>query len=203
MIEWLKNWTNQIIVASIIAIILEMIIPEGNNKKYIKIIIGIYILFTIINPVVSGFTGNNINIENLEIEKYLSTDETKTVTSTQEFENNNSKLIKQAYIENIKTDIKTKLKQKGYEVEDIKLNVEFNEDLESYGTICNIELILNKEKEQKIKENNIVVNEVNININNEKNIQSDKKSITENEKQLIIEYLSSEYSVNKEDIIIN
>lgn len=201
MIEWLKNWTNQIIVASIIAIILEMIIPEGNNKKYIKIIIGIYILFTIINPVVSGFTGNNINIENLEIEKYLSTDETKTVTSTQEFENNNSKLIKQAYIENIKTDIKTKLKQKGYNVEDIKLNVEFNEDLKSYGTICNIELILNKE--QETKENSIIVNEVNININNEKNIQSDKKSITENEKQLIIEYLSSEYSVNKEDIIIN
>lgn len=201
MIEWLKNWTNQIIVASIIAIILEMIIPEGNNKKYIKIIIGIYILFTIINPVVSGFTGNDINIENLEIEKYLSTGEAKTVTSTEKFENNNSKLIKQAYIENIKTDIKTKLKQKGYKVEDIKLNVEFNEDLESYGTICNIKLILNKE--QEIKENSIIVNEVNININNEKNIQSDKKNITENEKQLIIEYLSSEYSVNKEDIIIN
>ena len=35
MIDFLKTWSNQIIVAVIIATILEMIIPDGNNKKYI------------------------------------------------------------------------------------------------------------------------------------------------------------------------
>ena len=34
MIEWLKDWANQIIVAIVIAIIFELIIPKGKNKKY-------------------------------------------------------------------------------------------------------------------------------------------------------------------------
>ena len=34
MIEWLKDWANQIIVAIVIAIIFELIIPNGKNKKY-------------------------------------------------------------------------------------------------------------------------------------------------------------------------
>ena len=50
MIEWLKTWTNQIIVAVVIAVIFNLIIPNGKNKKYIKMIINLYILFILINP---------------------------------------------------------------------------------------------------------------------------------------------------------
>ena len=50
MIEWIKNWTEGIIIAVIISIIIEMLVPEGKNKKYVKVVSGIYILYTIINP---------------------------------------------------------------------------------------------------------------------------------------------------------
>ena len=43
MIDFIKQWENQIIVAIIIATIFEMILPNSNNKKYIKMIIGIYV----------------------------------------------------------------------------------------------------------------------------------------------------------------
>ena len=59
MIEWLKNWTNSIIVAVIIAVIFELIIPNGNNKKYIKMVINLYVLFVILNPLISKFTNLN------------------------------------------------------------------------------------------------------------------------------------------------
>ena len=36
MVEWISNWAESIIVAVIIATIIEMILPEGNSKKYIK-----------------------------------------------------------------------------------------------------------------------------------------------------------------------
>ncbi|MCI8482131.1 MAG: hypothetical protein HFJ27_03470 [Clostridia bacterium] len=51
MIENLSLWAEQIIVAVIIATIIEMILPNGNNKKYIKAVIGVYVLFTIISPI--------------------------------------------------------------------------------------------------------------------------------------------------------
>lgn len=64
MIEWLKDWTEGIIIAVIITILIEMILPEGKNKKYVKVVSGIYILYTIINPIlvqndVSSFSNFN------------------------------------------------------------------------------------------------------------------------------------------------
>ena len=59
MITFLRTWANQIIVALIVATIFEMILPDGNNKKYIKMIIGLYVLFTITQPLVAKITGND------------------------------------------------------------------------------------------------------------------------------------------------
>ena len=100
MIIFIKTWVSQIIVAVIIGAIIELILPNGNNKKYIKMIIGMYVLFTIIQPVVTKITGNNLEITNFNYKKYF--DEDIIESSTQDFENNNSKLIEQAYINNIK-----------------------------------------------------------------------------------------------------
>ena len=37
MIEWITNWAQGIIIAVIIATIIEMILPNGSCKKYIKV----------------------------------------------------------------------------------------------------------------------------------------------------------------------
>ena len=39
--EFISSWVQGIIVAVVIATIIEMILPEGNSKKYIKIVIGV------------------------------------------------------------------------------------------------------------------------------------------------------------------
>ena len=48
LINWITNWAEGIIVAVIIGTIIEMILPNGKSKKYIKVVIGIYILNMII-----------------------------------------------------------------------------------------------------------------------------------------------------------
>ena len=45
MINFLSTWAEQIIIAVIIATIIELILPNNKNKKYIQMVIGIYILF--------------------------------------------------------------------------------------------------------------------------------------------------------------
>ena len=47
---FLKSWCEGIIVAVVISMIIEAILPEGNQKKYVKVVIGIYLIFTILNP---------------------------------------------------------------------------------------------------------------------------------------------------------
>ncbi len=61
MIVFLKSWCEGIIVAVILSILIESILPEGNHKKYVKVVIGIYVLFMILNPFLEKF-GNGLEI---------------------------------------------------------------------------------------------------------------------------------------------
>ena len=63
--EFLNNWLQGIVVAVVIASIIQMILPNGNNKKYIKVVLGIYVVFQIITPVVNKFFNSNFEISSL------------------------------------------------------------------------------------------------------------------------------------------
>ena len=51
MIEFLRNWSQQLIIVLMILIIIEMIIPSNSSyRKYIKVIFGIFLLYNRKNP---------------------------------------------------------------------------------------------------------------------------------------------------------
>lgn len=205
MISFLKTWINQIIVAVLITTIIEMILPNGNNKKYIKMVIGLYILFTIIQPVITKFTGDSIDISNFDYKKYFNSDVLET--SSKDFENNNSKLIKQAYINNIKEDIEKKIEQKGYKLINCNINILDDETKETYGTIKSISLKLKKKTNKADKSSGNIIKIENVNVgtnNNTLNTNTTEKSdISSDEKKQIIQYLSEEYSIDTKNIVIN
>ena len=196
MIDFIKQWANQIIVAIIIATIFEMILPNGNNKKYIKMIIGIYVLFTLIQPVASKLTGKEITISS-DYEKYFNEDILEF--SSKDFENNNSKLIKQAYIDNIKNDIQAKVEQKGYIV--FSCVVDIIESEENYGSIEKILLKIQKQEDNENLGNVIEIEKVEINTNEE--VKIEKLELTEKEKKELIQYLAGEYSIDSLKIEID
>ena len=53
MILEIKRWCEGIIVAIILCIIIESLIPNGNSKKYIRVVIGIYIMYVSLNPLLN------------------------------------------------------------------------------------------------------------------------------------------------------
>ena len=63
MISFMSSWAEQIVLAVIVATIIEMILPKNKNKKYIQMVIGVYVLFNIISPIIE-------NKEEFSIEKY-------------------------------------------------------------------------------------------------------------------------------------
>ena len=67
MASFISSWAQGIIIAVIVGSIIQMILPENKNKKYIKVVIGIYILFSILSPVV----GKNFNLSNYNLDNYL------------------------------------------------------------------------------------------------------------------------------------
>lgn len=201
MIDWISTWAQSIIIAVIIATIIEMILPSGSSKKYIKVVTGVYILFTIISPVITKFTGKTLAVSDiLELDSYVNEIKQKEVSQNLLAENNSSS-IKDIYTANLKSDIKNKLKQKGYSANNIVLTVG---DDENY-TLNKIELDIEKIKEDKQEVNEIeAVNKINITISNsvvEKN--NNKSSISDKEKEKIKQYLSSVYEIDEKDILVN
>ena len=93
---WVSNWIQGIIIAVVISTIVEMILPEGNSKKYIKVVIGVYILFSIVSPVISKVTGNSFQVSDiLNIDEYI---EASSSNTYQNLEQSQEQQIKEIYI---------------------------------------------------------------------------------------------------------
>lgn len=195
MINAMSTWAKSIILAVIVSTIIQMILPEGNNKKYIKTVIGLYILFTIISPIISKISGGNSTIDVSKYENYFNVESTTTASA-----NVIDKNLDNTYTSSIKEDIKNRMKQKGYKVNSLDANIELKNE-ESYGTINSLKISL--EREENNNNSNIqAVNKIEIKISNNTN-EIKQNNLTSMEKQEIKNYLSETYSIKKENIEVD
>lgn len=198
MISWISGWAQGIIVAVIIGTIIEMILPDGNSKKYVKIVIGVYVLFTIISPVISKITGKTIQVSDiLELNKYIeeSENDSKSYSTLNEDNSNN---IKGIYESSLRNDIKAKVEAKGYSVKNINLIIEDNEEYTLKK--IDIEILKNLERDNKDIE---MIQNVDINISQKDTENDRREKLSEKDKIELKDYLSGVYEIDKKNININ
>lgn len=206
MISWLNSWAQGIIVAVVIATIIELILPEGSCKKYVKVVIGIYILFTIIAPVIGKVSKKDIDINDiLNTQKYEQEISKNNNDIYKKFKSNNSRTIKDIYVSNLETDIKSKLKDKGYEVTNTYIKVKNDKNYSIDKISVDVVKKENSKQNEKENKNESIENiSINVQISNDKNSEESKTvSINETEKQNIKKYLSDTYQLEETNIKIN
>ena len=155
MVTFLSSWVKNLSLALIVVSILEMILPNNKTKKYIKTIMGLYILFSIISPFIKN--SNNLNLSEFNINSYA---EGIVEASSNEVVNQESmdKRIKKIYVQELEKDITSKIKEKGYTVSNCKVDVDGIED----GNIKNITGKLKDKNENLNSEENYKNNKINI-----------------------------------------
>lgn len=195
-----------------------MILPEGNSKKYIKVVIGIYVLFTIVSPVITKLSGKEIKVsEILDLNEYVQ--EVEASSKMQEsVENENAGNITNIYVNGIKEDMKAKIEAKGYVINNIELQIG-NYDTYEIAEV-KIDIVTNKnsyqendsnktnEVEQVQQVEKVKVDILNNEIEEEKQEEQESSRNQENklnitQKQEIKEYLSSTYGISMNNISIN
>ena len=204
--NFLNTWLQGIIVCVIIATIIELILPSGSTKKYIKVVLGMFIVFNIITPVINKITKNNFEISSIinmdEYSKKMKTYETSS--QNQVSSNANEQTIKQIYISKLERDIKNKLKEKNYTVSKIEIEINKNEEY----SIKQINLLVQKDEEEtEEKQANAIeienIETINIQVNENIIPEQKEENISENEISKIKQYLASEYQINEKQININ
>lgn len=220
MIDFLVIWAEQIIIALIIIVIIEMILPNS-NKKYIKVIFGIFIIYIILSPIISSKSDEFINLIKNDIDSENITNLTN--------EENSIDIINGTFLEtyesNIIYAIENSLDFYGYsiKVEDIEINNnndilnlkikildENNEiakgnikDNINYNEKSNVRTVNQVEIDKiEIDNNNLLDDESALKTENEKNYSNNNNNREETINNEIINYISETFNIKKENIII-
>lgn len=184
MIEFFSNWVQQIALSVIIVSIFELILPKGNLKKYIKVILGVYVVFCLISPFVDSQA--LYKLQDMDLSSYVE-DKTKNSNNNVNQESMDLRLSK-LYIEQLEKDIEKKVKENGYTM--VKCNIDA--DLKSSSNnpgIHKIDLTLSK--------NNINIEDININTK-----QTDDDEQIDNNTENLKESIATSYEISKDIITI-
>ena len=194
MIEFLSSWAQGIIVAVIIATLIEMNLPNSSSKKYVKVVIGMYILFTIVSPIIKKLGGKDINLNTINIEKYEQQISKSDNTISRKFEDNNTRSIKDIYVSNLKAEISAKLKEKGYEIDtsDIQIKDDENYTIEKNQNIKKtMDIEMNPNMQVEVIRKTLKANKINDNEKIEKELFKNITGKIKQEIQTTVQELKS------------
>ena len=141
MINFLSSWAEQVILAVIIATILELILPNSKNKKYVQMVIGVYVLFNIISPIIKN--KEKLVFSEIDLDKYIT-------TSTKVEQSSMDARLEKIYLDELENNIKSKFKNVGIEIIKCTIDAELDTTKKNAG-IHSIDVkVKNVDDEQKI-----------------------------------------------------
>lgn len=141
MINFLSSWAEQVILAVIIATILELILPNSKNKKYVQMVIGVYVLFNIISPIIKN--KEKLVFSEIDLDKYIT-------TSAKVEQSSMDARLEKIYLDELENNIKSKFKNAGIEIIKCTIDAELDTTKKNAG-IHSIDVkVKNVDDEKKI-----------------------------------------------------
>ena len=144
MIEFLSSWAKGIGLSIVVVSILEMLLPNNKTKKYIRMVMGVYVIFNIISPMIENKELFDVN--QIDVEAY------STATKITEEVNQTSmdERIQELYVQEIEKDITKKLEEKGLNVTKCKVNAQISSE-EEETKITKIKVALERKQEENTR----------------------------------------------------
>ena len=233
MINFLSSWVKNLSLALIVVSILEMLLPNNKTKKYIKMVMGLYILFSIIAPFVNNSNVLNFNIEDVYSDYSKEISSTSATSTTGEVNQTSmDDRLNQLYKEQLESDITQKIEEKGYDVRKCKVEAHISESdtgieyitIEIDGKNDNVENSNNSKKtdatdnstdsskysknsgntlEDKIVKEIRKIQKVKIDVSKGDDSEDTNSAITKTDVKMIKDFLTKEYGVSEKCLKIN
>lgn len=214
MINFLSSWVKNLALALIIVSILEMILPNNKTKKYVKMVMGLYILFSIISPFIEN--SSKFNLSDLDLTSYVEGTQTTSSISEEVDQTSMDNRLNQIYKEELEKDITQKIEENGYEVESCKVVAHISQNdsgIEKITLKISGKTSQNEDEQKNTIEDKIVteiqkIQKVDITISkneeNEKEQQGEEMTnITKTDIKIIKDLLISEYGVSEKCLRIS
>ena len=200
MIEFLSKWIEGIAIAVIIASIFEMILPNGNIKKYVKVILGIYIVFSIISPFSGSKVKGNYDLSKKVDELFENSDKKDNLKE----ESSSEQRLNKIYENTFEKELIQTIEKEGFIVYKCEVKGNFNAEEENAG-ISKISVIVENKKiiKKNVEDYNEIkidsvneVQKVEINIGN-KITNETEEDVDAKDVDTLRKYLSQHYEIDK------
>lgn len=197
MINIISNWAGELVVTLVVVTLIEMLLPNNKIKKYVKTIIGLYIVFCIISPFVNKEKFATIlekveeEIKKDQIEKQLA----------REIESSD-KSIESLYIQEFEKDISKQVEKFGYKVKKCEVDIKIEAAKEN-AEVNSINLKIGDKLDNQNSTNVQIENieKVEISIGDKKNGDTSNVEETEDTRK-VKEFLSDYYKISEQKIKI-
>ncbi|MDF2839750.1 MAG: spoIIIAF [Clostridia bacterium] len=162
MMEFVKSWITNITVVIIFTMLLDIIIPNNDMKRFLKVIMGLLIILVIIKPfLMARDFGYQFQNTMAATTAYIESSEEKNSRSIEVFQNTTAlNIYKQRLSEKVTEIIQAR---KELENRNVHVNVDIENDInkEEFGSIKSIDVIVEKGNESAVQAS--VIEPVNIN----------------------------------------
>lgn len=153
--EFINEWIRNLVILLIIISIVDIVMPKGKMKRYVDFVVGLLIIFTIINPFISlNNLGQSLeqNVSEFDYSDFYD----ESLLAAQEHQ------VKSVYLKNLNSEIKKMIEEETeYSVETI--NISTTRDEESIFIIDEVFIYLNSNGDKSSPE--IKVEKISIGVN--------------------------------------
>lgn len=203
MIDFLRAWVSDIVIVVILISFLEIILPKGNMKRYINMVIGLLIIIVLINPFIN-LLSKDIDIEG-EVFKNIVDGQNIEYSNDEELKEIRQKQVIDIYKLSLKKEILSLIKSKTeHSVKAISVKINEDQGSEEFGNLQGVELLIDKgDKKEKGKEKGVNIKEIKrVSVTLDTNVKENKET---NLKQYdnVRKILSEAYRIPKENINVS
>lgn len=210
MLDTISQLIKNLIVLVIVASLLEIILPDNNYRPYVKFVVGIMIMISILNPVLQLLRimpDLEMEIMRTQMEQFedISFEDGNQIND--EAVMNNQDLIVQEYKRSLAHKVnETVSNRRGLDLSLVELEVIEDMNKKDFGNIKKIQLLFSASESEVEREETEIIEKIDIQVGGESAPVSDwEKDVSvkyQGEKLSIKRELKNYFSLDKEQISI-
>ncbi|GAA0346046.1 stage III sporulation protein AF [Bacillus carboniphilus] len=200
--SFLTQWITNIIIFILLAIVIDLLLPNSNLKRYTKMVTGLLLITIILSPLFQLFNQDfNQIMENMDLEEYVSAEEIKNQI---DFKKKEIQASNRAYtLEHMAVQLEESVKEElmtQYGLEIKKINIQA-QNLDELSNEPNIQSVFISLKENDVQESDTIPVVEIVEIDTEK--PSDKQTSPSEDEKTIRTLLSEKWSLDPEVIEVD
>ncbi len=155
--DFMKSWITNITVVIIFIMLLDIIIPNNNMKRFVKVIMGLLVILVIIKPfIMAKDLGDQFELSMTQTAAYIEqSDEEGNGNAVAAFQNTAAlDIYKQKLSDKITEVVKS---HEGMEKKNVQVTVDIENDIdkEEFGSITGVQIFIEKGNESALQTSGI------------------------------------------------